>query len=78
MFFLHFLLILSFHDYELTEDLFVNMCYHNGNNIFKCSLFIIFIYSRIRKYWPIAVDYISKCVSPAVDTVCEKIEIIWR
>jgi hypothetical protein len=41
-----------------------------------CLLFLSI--AGLGSYWPIAVDYISKRVSPAVDTVCEKIETIWR
>jgi hypothetical protein len=44
------------------------------NNL--CLLFLSI--AGLESYWPIAVDYISKRVSPAVDTVCEKIETIWR
>jgi hypothetical protein len=46
----------------------------NLNNI--CLLFLSI--AGLERYWPIAVDYISKRVSPAVDTVYGKIETIWR
>jgi hypothetical protein len=44
------------------------------NNL--CLLFLSI--AGLESYWPNAVDYISKCVSPAVDTVYEKIETIGR
>ena len=42
------------------------------NNL--CLLFLSI--AGLESYWPFDVDFISKCVSPAVDTVCEKIETI--
>jgi hypothetical protein len=41
-------------------------------------MFIFISIAGLESYWPFDVDFISKCVSPAIDIMCKKIETIWR